>query len=90
MFSKASPLFVSPQTTSLVRPALGLFRDYVPEGVHFLFDGGTIVFLLAILLITWRTIANTSITLTATTGTPGAGQFQIGTDPQRALDEVRG
>lgn len=36
----------------LVRPALWLFRDYIPSGVSFSFDTGTFLFLASIVVIT--------------------------------------
>jgi len=36
----------------LVRPAIALFHDYIPEGVHFSFDLGSFGFLLCILVFT--------------------------------------
>jgi putative ABC transport system permease protein len=35
-----------------VRPAIALFHDYIPEGVHFSFDAGSLGFLLCILVFT--------------------------------------
>jgi len=36
----------------LVRPVLSVFSDYIPNGVHFALNVGTLIFLLAVLLIT--------------------------------------
>jgi putative ABC transport system permease protein len=36
----------------LVRPVLSLFSDYIPRGVAFSLNGGTIIFLISVLLIT--------------------------------------
>jgi len=36
----------------LVRPALWLFKDYIPVGVQFSFDGGTLLFLTGIVVFT--------------------------------------
>ena len=36
----------------LVRPALSLFTEYIPIGVHFVFDGSTALFLTGIVLFT--------------------------------------
>jgi hypothetical protein len=39
----------------MVRPALWLFRDYIPAGIQFPFDGGTLLFGVAIVLLTTLT-----------------------------------